>query len=422
MTTASDALPRGAWTALGTLGVAILLGMATWFSAGAVVPQLTAEFNLSGAQVPWLTIGVQVGFVIGALAMALTNAADIIGPRQLIAAGALGAGLVNLALLVVGTGWQVIAVRILTGVCLAGVYPPAMKAISTWFRVSRATAVAVLIGALTVGSAAPHLVAAVGGLDWTFVVIGTSALSGIGAVIAAFITRDGPYPFPPSGPFRLGAAVRAFATPKVFLASLGYFGHMWELYAVWSWFAVFFTHVQEQNGGGSGRLGSLITFAVIGIGALGCLLGGRLAERIGSARVAIVAMVLSGLCALTIGWFADGPIWLVVVLGLIWGFTVIPDSPQFSALVTQVADQRYVGSALTLQLALGYIVTIPIVWLVPVMSDAWGWGVTFSLLALGPAVGTLAMRRLRRLDGADAASQHAPSGNIGGPPKGSARP
>ncbi|WP_256829789.1 MFS transporter [Ornithinimicrobium faecis] len=375
----------------------MLLGMATWFSAGAVVPQLTQEFDLGSSQVAWLTIGVQVGFVIGALALALTSTADRIGPRQLIAMGAVGAGIVNLSLLVVVTGWQVIAARILTGVCLAGVYPPAMKAIATWFRHSRATAVAVLIGALTLGSASPHLVAAIGGLDWTFVVIGTSALSVLSGVVAIGIARDGPYPFPLSGPFRLDATVRAFAKPRVLFTSMGYFGHMWELYAMWSWFAVFFAHVLAQNGSTPPWIGSLITFLVIGIGALGCLLGGRMAERIGSARVAILSMWISGACALVIGWLADGPVWLVVVVALVWGFWIIPDSPQFSALITHVADQRLVGSVLTLQMALGYIVTIPIVWIVPLVADSFGWGPTFTLLAFGPALGILAMRKLQAL-------------------------
>ncbi|WP_109474134.1 MFS transporter [Ornithinimicrobium cavernae] len=388
-------VPRGAWRALAALGVAMLLGMATWFSAGAVVPQLTAEFDLGSSQVAWLTIGVQFGFVIGALALALTSTADRIGPRQLIAMGAIGAGAVNLSLLFVGAGWQVIAARILTGVCLAGVYPPGMKAISTWFPHSRATAVAVLIGALTLGSAAPHLVAAVGGLDWTFVVIGTSVLSAVSGVVAIGIVRDGPHPFPASGPFRLGAAARAFSRPRVLLTSLGYFGHMWELYAMWSWFAVFFAHVLSGHGSVPAWVGSLVTFLVIGIGALGCLVGGRMAERLGSARVAILSMWISGACALVIGWLADGPVWLVVVVALVWGFWIIPDSPQFSALITHVADQRLVGSVLTLQLALGYIVTIPIVWLVPLVSDRVGWGPTFTLLALGPMLGILAMRRLR---------------------------
>ncbi|MFD1507238.1 MFS transporter [Georgenia yuyongxinii] len=397
----SAEVPPGAYRGLAALGLAMLLGMATWFSASAVVPQLSVQYDLSSGASAWLTIGVQVGFVIGAVLLALTSAADRFGPRQLMAAGAALAGAANLGLLVVETGAGAIGVRLLTGACLAGVYPPAMKAIATWFRASRATALAVLIGALTLGSASPHLAAAAGGLDWRFVVVASSVLSALGAATAFLVASDGPFPFPRTT-FRLGDALRAFSDRRVLLTSLGYFGHMWELYAMWAWFGVFFGSVLAAGGTPeTGRLGSLVTFVVIGIGAIGCWFGGRLAERIGSARTAIISMLISGSCALLIGWLAGGPVWLVVVVALVWGFWVIPDSAQFSALITQVADQRYVGSMLTLQMACGYIVTVPIVWLTPLLQESSGWGWTFTVLALGPAVGALAIRALVRVGTGD---------------------
>ncbi|MDO5740189.1 MAG: MFS transporter [Ornithinimicrobium sp.] len=384
----------------------MLLGMATWFSAGAVVPQLVDEFSLGESQTAWLTLGVQVGFVIGALALAITSIADRIRPRQLMALGAAAAGLVNLLLLVATEGWQVIAIRILTGACLAAVYPPATKAIATWYRTSRAFAIAVMLGALTLGSASPHLVATAGGLSWTFVVWGTSTLSLLACLVAALVAKDGPYPFP-LAEFSFTQARQAFSSRAVLLTSVGYFGHMWELYAMWSWFGLFIGTVLASDGGPpASRTASFIAFLVIGIGALGCLLGGWLAERRGSAWVASLSMWISGPCALLIGWLADGPVWLVVAVALVWGFWVIPDSPQFSALITQVADQRYVGSTLTLQMALGYVVTIPVVWLTPVLYLRVGWGWTFTLLALGPLVGIVAMRALQR----EMAGQAEPSG------------
>lgn len=389
-------VPAGAYRGLAALGLAMLLSMATWFSASAVVPQLSKQYSLSPAASAWLTIGVQVGFVVGAVLLALTSAADRFGPRQLMAAGAALAGALNLVLLVVEDGALAIAVRLATGAFLAAVYPPATKAIATWFRVNRATAIAVLIGALTLGSASPHLAAAAGGLDWRFVVVASSVLSALGAVTALVVASDGPFAFPRTT-FRLGDALRAFGDRRVLLTSLGYFGHMWELYAMWAWFGVFFGSVLVADGAEeAGRFGSLVTFVVIGIGAIGCWVGGRLAERIGSARTAIFSMVVSGTCALVIGWLASGPVWLVIALGLVWGFWVIPDSAQFSALITQVADQRYVGSMLTLQMACGYIVTVPIVWLTPLLQESSGWGWTFTVLALGPAVGSLAIGALIR--------------------------
>lgn len=386
--------PPGAGWALASLGTAMLLGMATWFSAGAVVPQLVAEFSLGGSQTAWLTLGVQVGFVLGALTLAISSLADRIGPRQLLALGAAAAGLVNLLLLVATEGWHVIVIRILTGACLAAVYPPATKAIATWYRTSRAFAIAVMLGALTLGSASPHLVATAGGLSWTFVVVGTSTLSLLACLVAAGVAKDGPYPFP-KAEFSFSQARKAFSNRAVLLTSVGYFGHMWELYAMWSWFALFIgTVLASGSGQPASRSASLIAFLVIGVGALGCLLGGWLAERRGSAWVASLSMWLSGACALLIGWLADGPVWLVVAVGLVWGFSIIPDSPQYSALITQVADQRYVGSTLTLQMALGYVVTIPVVWLTPLMYTHIGWGWTFTSLALGPMVGLIAMHAL----------------------------
>ncbi|WP_256840403.1 MFS transporter [Ornithinimicrobium faecis] len=375
----------------------MLLGMATWFSASAVLPQLSQRFALSSATSAWLTLGVQVGFIIGALLLAATSMADRFGPRQLMSAGAALAGAANLLLLIVESAPGAIAVRLLTGACLAGVYPPATKAIATWFRASRATAIAVIIGALTLGSASPHLVAAAGGLDWRTVIVATSVLSAVGAATALWLASDGPFHFPVS-PFRPAEAARAFTARPVLLASLGYCGHMWELYAMWSWFAMFFGSVLLNAGAtDAGSFASLVTSAVIGVGALGCWVGGRLAERIGSARTAYISMVISGSCALGIGWLTDGPVWLVVAVGLVWGFWVIPDSAQFSALITQLADQRYVGSILTLQMACGYLVTVPIVWLTPVLQESRGWGWAFTVLALGPAVGAIAIRALIRL-------------------------
>ncbi len=386
----------GAYRGLAWLALAMLLGMATWFSASAVVPQLATRFELSSSASAWLTIGVQLGFVAGALATALSSLADRVGPRQLMCAGALLAAVANLGLLAVDSGGQAIALRLLTGACLAAVYPPAMKAISTWFPVFRATAIAVMIGALTLGSASPHLVATAGDLDWRIVVVGTSALSALGGLTALLLATDGPYPFP-RGRFRLSEALRAFTARPVLLTSLGYFGHMWELYAMWSWFSVFFASVLYQGDDTrTGALASLVTFLAIGVGAVGCWVGGRMAERVGSARTAVVSMLVSGACALVIGWFSTGPVWLVAVVGLIWGFWVIADSPQFSTLVTQVADQRYVGSMLTLKIALGYTVTVPAVWLTPILRDFGGWGWTFVVLALGPAAGIFAIRALIR--------------------------
>ncbi|MGO2392656.1 MAG: MFS transporter [Halomonas sp.] len=386
--------PSGCWMGLAILATAMLLAMTTWFSATAVVPQLTQAWNLSAGQAAWLTIAVQLGFVVGALGSAFLSLADRMSPRRLMLYGAFGAALANLLLLTTSSAWLAIPLRAITGACLAGVYPPAMKAMATWFRYKRGTALGVMVGALTLGSAAPHLVNGLGGLDWRIVIVATSGLTLLGGLLAEYIGRDGPFPFP-KAVFDPRKAWQVFTDRKVLLASLGYFGHMWELYAMWAWFSVFFASTLTLHGvENSGSWAAFGTFAVIGIGALGCLVGGLLGDRWGRAPTTLLAMAISGACALSIGFMQTAPVSAVLLVGLLWGFWVVADSAQFSTLVTEVAEQSYVGTALTLQLAIGFVLTVPTIWLIPIVEQVAGWGMAFALLSLGPLAGIVAMRAL----------------------------
>lgn len=386
--------PSGCWVGLAILATAMLLAMTTWFSATAVVPQLTQAWDLTAGQGPWLTIAVQLGFVVGALGSALFSLADRMSPRRLMLYGAIGAALANLLLLTASSVWIAIPLRAITGACLAGVYPPAMKAMATWFRYKRGTALGVMVGALTLGSAAPHLVNGLGGLDWRVVIVATSVLTLLGGLLAEYIGSDGPFPFP-KAVFDPRKAWQVFTDRKVLLASLGYFGHMWELYAMWAWFSVFFTSTLTLHGvEGAGTWAAFGTFAVIGIGALGCWVGGLLGDRWGRARTTSLAMAISGACAISIGFMQAAPVLLVLLVGLLWGFWAVADSAQFSALVTEVAEQSYVGTALTLQLAIGFVLTVPTIWLIPIVEQVAGWGTAFALLSLGPLAGIVAMRAL----------------------------
>ena len=368
--------------------------MTTWFSASAVLPQLRTEWDLDAGAASLLTISVQLGFVAGALLSALLNLADLVPPRRLMLLGALGAAAVNGGLCLASGAAGALPLRFLTGACLALVYPPSLKAVATWFRRERGTALGVMVGALTLGSALPHLVNALGGVQWRTVILVTSALTFCGGLIAEFVGRDGPYPFP-KAVFAPREALRAFANPGVRLASLGYFGHMWELYAMWAWFNPFMADVLSRHGDASPRQGaSLAAFAVIGVGGLGCWAAGRLGDRWGRTRTTALAMTLSGACALLIGW-ERLPVPAVLLLGLVWGFWVVADSAQFSTMVTEVAEQRYVGTAVTLQLAVGFTLTVATIWLVPVLREHAGWHGAFASLAAGPLLGVAAMLRLK---------------------------
>ena len=377
--------------ALTLLALALVLSMSTWFSATAVVPQLRDVWGLSDGAAAWLTIAVQLGFVAGALLSSVLSLADVLPPRLVILGGALGAAAANALVATVDSADAAIPLRAATGFFLAGVYPPALKLMATWFRRGRGFALGTLVGALTIGSAAPHLVNGLGGLDWQVVVLATSALTVAGGIVAAAFVPEGPFPFvrAPFDPRQVGRVLR---NRPVRLASLGYFGHMWELYAMWAWFLLF---LRDGHGVG-GSEAAYAAFAVIGAGGAGCIVAGLVADRLGRAETAAAAMLVSGACALAIGLFVDAPTWVLLALGLLWGFTVVADSALFSTLVTEFADQAYVGTALAFQLAIGFTLTVATIWLVPVLEDEVGWRWAFAFLAPGPVLGVVAMLRLRR--------------------------
>jgi MFS family permease len=382
----------GARRALLLLALALVLSMSPWFSATAVIPQLVVAWDLSGSAAAWLTIAVQLGFVAGALASSVLNISDIIPPRHVMLGGAFGAYIANLLLNGAHGPALAIPLRLATGFFLAGVYPPALKLMAAWFRKGRGTALGILVGALTLGSAAPHLVNGLGGLDWKTVIYVTSALTLLGGFVAE-IAGEGPFAFP-KATFAPRQAGRVFSQRGVRLSSLGYFGHMWELYAMWAWFLVFFSNAVNPEGSVTAGA-AFATFAVIGIGAVGCWAGGVLGDRWGRTNTTSLMMAVSGSCALLIGLLVDAPTWALLAMGFVWGFAVVADSAQFSTIVTELADQAYVGTALTLQLAAGFTLTVATIWFIPLLESSFGWQWAFAFLAPGPALGLLAMLRLK---------------------------
>jgi MFS family permease len=394
-----DIQDAGRWRALALLALAVVCCMSPWFSAAAVLPQLRALWGWSSTQGASLTLAVQLGFVAGALLSAVTGLADRFPHRRLMLLGGILAAAANLGLLAARPDLTLV-LRALTGAALALVYPVSLKAMSGWFVRGRGLALGIVIGALTLGSALPHLVnglnpGGTGGLDWRTVIVTTSVLAALGGVLAALVPA-GPHRFP-AVVFRPTDALRALSGRKLRLTTLGYLGHMWELYACWAWFAAFYSGVLGRAGAPLPlQSASLATFAVVGVGALGCVAGGLLADRLGRARLTRAAMLLSGSCALTLALLVRGPAWAVLAVSLVWGASIIADSAQFSALTSEVADPRYVGTALTLQLALGFTLTALSIALVPVVAAHWGWSVVFVLLAPGPLLGAWAMGRLQQ--------------------------
>ncbi len=380
--------------ALLLLASAMLLAMTTWFSATAVLPQLRTAWMLTTVQASFLTIAVQAGFVAGALVSAFVNLADVIAARTLMLLGALGAAAVNLLLAGVHSAGPAIGLRFLTGAFLAGVYPPGLKAMSTWFRVGRGTALGIMVGALTLGAAAPQFLNGIGGADWHAVIVATSVLTVLGGLTARYLAADGPFPFP-KAIFDPRQAASVMRNRAVRLAALGYFGHQWELYAMWTWIFAFSRAAFTVNGEANpARDAAFAAFAIIGSGAVGCWVGGILGDRWGRTRLTRLAMALSGTCCVLIGPAARLGVAPMIAVAVFWGFWVVADSAQFSSIVTETSEPRYAGTAVTLQLAAGFTLTVVTIWLIPIVQQAVGWTWAFTVLAPGPLFGVVAMTRL----------------------------
>ncbi len=387
--------PAARWGQLALLSTAVLLSLSAWLTATALAPELRVRWSLSASEVGWLTSMVQVGFVAGTAVAALLNLADVLPSRGYFAlSAALAAGANALLLAVDGYG-AALGARFLTGFFLAGVYPPSMKMVSTWFRSSRGLAIGGVVGALTVGKAMPYLMKAFGGPDAGTVIAGASAAGLLASILVGVGYRDGPFRFL-RRPFEWRRVGRILRHRPTMLATGGYLGHMWELYAMWSLIGLFFLdHFSSRGVGNAEEVAAMWTFAVIAAGGLGAIVAGHWADRVGRPRVTILSMAVSGLCAVCVGWMGGGATWPVVALALVWGTSIVADSAQFSAVVTERAPPDSVGTALMLQTMAGFALTGVSIQLCSTLAERLGWGPAFAVLAAGPAVGIVAMRRLQ---------------------------
>ena len=398
----SDPVGKSARRQLVLIAVVQVLAMSSWFSASAVVPSLRTDWGITTGEGTLLTVAVQLGFVTGAVLSAVLSLADRWSATRLAAGSALVAALATAMIaLAVDSLAPALPLRFLTGMALAGVYPTGIKLMASWFDRGRGLAIGVLVGALTLGSALPQLLnglaGALGDLPWRSVLLTSSVLCLLAAGLVLRFVRLGPLaaPAPPFDPRYL---LRLFTERGPRLANLGYFGHMWELYAMWTWLPAYLaaSFAVSDTWDGSRTAIGLVAFGVIGLaGAVGALGGGWLGDRVGRARVAGGAMAISASCCLLAAAAYGASPWLLLPILVLWGVSIIADSGLFSTLMTEVADRRYVGTALTMQTAIGFLLTVVTINGVPYVVDWVGWRVAVALLAIGPVAGAIAMARLQ---------------------------
>jgi MFS family permease len=382
----------------GLIALVLVLAMAVWFSASAVVPALAGEWHLSAGAAAWMTAPVQAGFVLGAVGSAVLGLADRIRPHPLVAGCAAGAAGCTLLMALFADGLPAaVPLRFATGAFLAGVYPVCMKLMASWSPpAGRALAMGVLIGCLALGSALPHLIDGLGQLNWRAVLVAAAATAFGAAIVAGVLVRPGPQFPAAAGTGRSRYALAMFSDRGPRLVSLAYFGHMWELYALWTWLPAFLIASGTTTTGHEGASG-IDAFLAIGVAGLaGCLLGGWAADRLGRAATAAAALTVSGGCCLLSPLFftASRP-WLLAFTA-VWGAAVIADSGVFSTLLSEVADRRYVGTALTTQTAIGFLLTIVTIQVIPLTAAVTGWHYAFLPLAAGPMTALPALAALSR--------------------------
>lgn len=376
--------------------LAQLFGTSLWFSANSAADDLIRQWGISAADLGTLTNAVQLGFIIGTLSFAISGLADRYPASRIFAVCAVLGALANAAFALLSTSMASgVPLRFAVGLCLAGVYPLGMKLVVSWVPERAGAALAQLVGMLTLGTALPHGIRLAGaGWSWSATILVSSLLA---LLAAALILRlgDGPHlrRRHDAPPLRLGRVFHTFSIRDFRASAFGYFGHQWELYAFWTLTPALVVIAGLATPGSPALSG--FAFAIIGIGAVGCLLGGWWSQRFGSARVAATALALSALCCAVFPLALAWPLWMKVVLLLLWGAAVVADSPHFSALSARACPPEIVGSALAFQNAIGFAITMLSIHLGTIWVGDWQGNIAWLLLP-GPIIGLLGLYPLWR--------------------------
>ena len=372
--------------------LAQLFGTSLWFSINGVWLSLSAELGLAESDLGRLTLSVQAGFIAGTLALAVTGLADRFGASRIFLISSLLGALANAGFVAVAGVFPLDSLlRFATGLCLAGIYPLGMKLVIAWTPKYAGAALAWLVGMLTLGTALPHLMrGATLGLPWEWPLFASSCLALLGGLLV-FLLGDGPHLPKASGRLPLSQGLAALRLPRFRAVAGGYFGHMWELYAFWTLVPLLIGRELQRLGQGDALI-PWLSFAVIGMGAAGCIGGGRISRTRGSEWVARRALMVSGALCLLYPWMNGLPPELLLAVLLVWGVAVVADSPQFSALAAVTAPKETVGSSLAVMNAVGFGLTLPAIWLTSGLWNAWGGWVALLLLP-GPVFGLWSLSR-----------------------------
>ncbi len=368
-------------------------GTSLWFVGNAILPDIQRSFNHQANAAGAITSVVQLGFIAGTLIFAIFSIADRITSTKVFFVSSILAALSNVSIIWFAKNIAgLYALRFLTGFFLAGIYPVGMKIASDWYEKNLGKALGFLVGALVFGTAFPYLLrSSLYALPWRHVLMYTSAFALTGGLLVLLFVGEGPHR-KPAPRFQFSVLFQVFRSADFRAAAFGYFGHMWELYALWAFLPYIFSFYNSTSGETMNV--PLWSFIIIAAGGVGCLVGGYISQKAGSSRVAFYALLTSGLCSLCSFAFVHLPIVLFIPAVILWGVTVAADSPQFSSLVAQTAVPEYRGTALTIVTCIGFAITIVSIQLITLLGNWLKIDSLFVFLAPGPLIGLLFLYRL----------------------------